>query len=78
MRAGSTGSTIRNNLADYTGADDNPRGVLTVTGTDPTDLTIEFNHFQGWNGAIFLQGTIGPVVERTGGHGIRGTFSGVD
>ena len=75
LSAGASGSTIRNNVIDYTGAQGNARGVITVTGADPTDLTIEFNHLEGWNGAIFLQGTTGAVPVRTGGHTVTGNVA---
>lgn len=77
LQAGATGTTIQNNVIDYTGAGANARGILTVTGTDPSNLTISFNHIQGWNGAVFLQGTIGTAVTvmRTGGHSLNGNVA---
>lgn len=71
----SSGTIIRNNVIDYTGAGGNARGVLTITSADPTDLTISFNHFQGWTGAIFFQGTTGAVPVRTSGHMVEGNVA---
>lgn len=78
LNDGATGTTIRNNLVDYNGAvaigNTNLRGIVTITGADPSDLVIEFNHFEAWTGAVFLQGTAaGPV--RTGGHTVRGNVA---
>ena len=71
-----SGSIIRNNVVDYTGVNASTRGVLTVTGTDPSNLTIEFNHFQGWTGAVYLQGTLDAALPlRTGGHTINGNVA---
>ncbi|MCA9778034.1 MAG: Ig-like domain-containing protein, partial [Candidatus Eremiobacteraeota bacterium] len=57
-------TVIRNNVVDYTGALSGSRGVLTITSADPSNITIEFNHFQGWTSAAFLQGTVGAVPVR--------------
>ena len=63
-------------MVDYTGVNASTRGVLTVTGTDPSNLTIEFNHFQGWTGAVYLQGTLDAALPlRTGGHTINGNVA---
>lgn len=75
LSAGSSGTTIRNNIIDYTGMGANARGALTVTGADPTDLTISFNHLQGWTGAIFFQGSTGAVPVRTSGHMVNGNVA---
>ena len=75
LLAGASNSTIRNNVIDYTGAGGNARGILTVTGADPSNLTIEFNHIEGWNGAIYFQGSVGAVPVRTGGHTVNGNVA---
>ena len=78
LNDGATGTVIRNNVVDYGGVvplgTADLRGILTITTADPSNLVIEFNHFEGWTGAVYLQGTLpGPV--RTGGHTVRGNVA---